>query len=104
MSTITLQYFKTKGSIYKQGEVFIRPLFGLKYVWCDTIIKYIKRILKNTIPPNMIKDNCDIIAIKLHDDLNHSINNSTSPNNLKQAQVTLVHKRKFVMKRTITHL
>ena len=48
---------------------------------------------KTTIPPKLIKDNCDIFASKIHGDFNFSISNSVFPNNLKEADITPVHKK-----------
>ena len=43
---------------------------------------------KDTIPANIIKNNCDIFAQKLHFDFNCSINSCTFPNNLKLADIS----------------
>ena len=62
---------------------------------CDEIrsLNISKACPKTSIPPKIIKDNCDIFALKLHDDLNQSIDYGTFPNNLKDADVTPVHKK-----------
>ena len=62
---------------------------------CDEIrsLNISKACPKTSIPPKIIKDNCDIFALKLHDDLNQSIDYGTFPKNLKDADVTPVHKK-----------
>ena len=48
---------------------------------------------KDSIPAKIIKDNCDILARKLHIDFNFSIGTCTYPNNLKLADVTPIYKK-----------
>ena len=48
---------------------------------------------KGSIPPNIIKTNSDIISSKLLSDFNKSIDTATFPVNLKNADVTPVHKK-----------
>ena len=62
---------------------------------CDEIksLNISKACPKSTLPPKIIKDNYDIFALKLHNDLNRSIDNGLFPNNLKLADVTPVHKK-----------
>ena len=62
---------------------------------CDEIrsLNISKACPKTSIPTNIIKENCDIFALKLHNDLNHSIDDATFPNNLKQADVTPAHNK-----------
>ena len=62
---------------------------------CDEIqsLNVSKACPKTSIPTRIIKDNCDIFALKLHDNLNQSIDYATFPNNLKDADVTPVHKK-----------
>ena len=48
---------------------------------------------KTGIPPRIIKDNCDIFALKLHNDVNHSIDQAIFPDKQKEADITPVHKK-----------
>ena len=48
---------------------------------------------KNSIPAEIIKDNCNIFARKLNKDFNNSIMTGIFPNNLKLADVTPTHKK-----------
>lgn len=48
---------------------------------------------KDTIPPNLIKDNCDIFALKMHIDFNESVDCGVFPMNLKLADITPVYKK-----------
>ena len=48
---------------------------------------------KDTIPPNIIKQNIDIFAQKLHMDFNFCIKSATFPNNMKLGDVTPAHKK-----------
>ena len=60
---------------------------------CDEMRLLWKAFPKTTIPLKIIKDNCNIFALKLNDDLNHCIYRATFPNDIKQADVTPVHKK-----------
>ena len=46
-----------------------------------------------SILPNIIKENCDIFALKLHIDFNISIDTGNFPMNLKLADITPMHKK-----------
>ena len=48
---------------------------------------------KTSIPPKIIKDNCNLFALKLHTDFKFSIDNANFPNNLKLADISPVHKK-----------
>ena len=48
---------------------------------------------KDTIPPNIIKDNSDILTCKLLSDFNKSIDSTIFPINLKNADITPAHKK-----------
>ena len=48
---------------------------------------------KDTVPAKIIKDNCDIFALKLFIDFNFSISSGTYPSNLKLADVTPTYKK-----------
>ena len=48
---------------------------------------------KESIPPRIIKEHIDILALKIHHDINNSIDFSIFPNNLKRADVTPTHKK-----------
>ena len=48
---------------------------------------------KGSIPPNIIKNNSDIIASKLLSDFNKSIDSASFPVNLKNADITPAHKK-----------
>ena len=83
----------------------IKEIFGNKgkfsFVHCEyedvcneiRLLNISKACPKTSIPPKIIKENCDRFALKLHNDLNHSIDDATFPNNLKQADFTPAHKK-----------
>ena len=48
---------------------------------------------KDTIPPNVLKDNIDILACKFLHDYNKLIDSATFPINLKKADITPAHKK-----------
>ena len=48
---------------------------------------------KDSIPPNIIKDNYDIFAYKIFIDFNYSVKSGTFPNNLKLADISPVFKK-----------
>ena len=50
-------------------------------------------ISKTSIPPKIIKDNYDILALKLHNDINNSIDHAIFPDKQKEAAITPVHKK-----------
>ena len=52
-----------------------------------------KAFPKGSIPPNIIKNNNDIIASKLLSDFNKSIDSASFPVNLKHAYITPAHKK-----------
>ena len=73
--------------------------FSFTHVSLDDVTKQIKLLCKSkssskdTIPPQMIKENCDILSQRLQADFNVSINNSTFPDNMKFSDVTPAHTR-----------
>ena len=84
-------------SILKIKEAFGNSeQFSLEYCMYESVCDEIKSLNiskacpKSTLPPKIIKDNYDIFALKLHNDLNQSIDNGTFPNNLKLADVSPV--------------
>ena len=48
---------------------------------------------KESIPSYVMKDNIDIFSLKLINDFNHSIEEGYFPSNLKNADVTPIHKK-----------
>ena len=48
---------------------------------------------KTTIPPKIIKENCDLFALKLHADYKSSIEKASFPNNLQLVDITPVYKK-----------
>ena len=48
---------------------------------------------KDSIPSHAMKDNIDIFSLKLSNDFNHSIEDGYFPSNLKNADVTPIHKK-----------
>ena len=48
---------------------------------------------KTSIPPKMIKDNYDIFALKLHNNINNSTDHAIFPVKQKEAGITPVHKK-----------
>ena len=73
--------------------------FAFKHATYDDVVKEIislnlpKASPKTSIPPKIIKDNCDLFSIKLHVDFNFSIDNASFPNNLKLADISPVYKK-----------
>ena len=49
---------------------------------------------KDSIPPNIIKDNCDIFSKKLFSDFNFSVTSGIYPDNLKYADVSPAFKKR----------
>ena len=87
-------------SILKIKECFANPdAFSFSECTFESVYKEIcllnsaKACPKTTIPTKIIKENCDIFALKLYIDFNHSIGNSTFPENLKQADISPIHKK-----------
>ena len=56
-------------------------------------LNVLKACPKTSIPPKIIKDNYDIFALKLHNDINNSIDNAMFPDKQKEADITPVHKK-----------
>ena len=87
-------------SIVKIKEIFgNQDIFSFEPASYNDILKEItilsisKACPKTTIPPKIIKDNCDLFSLKLYADFRVSIENARFPNNLKQADITPVHKK-----------
>ena len=95
-----IQKYKHHPSIIKIKEVFgNQDTFSFVHCTYENMSDEIqslnisKACPKTSIPPKLIKDNHDIFALILHNDLNHSIDYATFPDNLKQADITPVHKK-----------
>ena len=89
-------------SILKIKEKFgsqDQDTFSFKPATYDDVFKEIislnisKACPKSTIPPKIIKENCDLFSLKLHADFKYSIDNASFPNNLKMADISPVHKK-----------
>ena len=81
--------------VFRDGDTFcFKPILLYDVQTEIMLLNNSKACPKDTIPTNIIKDNCDIIACKLHSDFNKSINSSSFPDNLKNADVTPVYKKR----------
>ena len=87
-------------SILKIKEAFGNgEKFSLVHCMYENVCEEIKSLNiskacpKSTLPSKIIKDNYDFFALKLHNDLNRSIDDGDFPNNLKLADITPVHKK-----------
>ena len=87
-------------SIVKIKEIFgNKDIFSFEPASYNDILKEItllnvsKACPKTTIPPKIIKDNCDLFSLKLYADFRFSIENARFPNNFKQADISPVHKK-----------
>ena len=92
--------YKNHPSIIKIKEnVSNDESFSFIHVSLDDVTNEIKLLCKSkaspkdTIPPQIIKDNCDILSHRLQLDFNVSIDNTTFPDNMKYADVTPAHKK-----------
>ena len=95
-----IRKYKDHPSIIKIKEnVCNEGSFSFTHVSLDDVTKQIKLLCKSksspkdTIPPQIIKENCDILSQRLQADFNVSINNSTFPDNMKFVDVTPAHKK-----------
>ena len=80
--------------VFKDGDTFcFKPILLYDVQTEIMLLDNSKACPKDTIPTNIIKDNCDIIACKLQSDFNKSINSASFPDNLKNADITPVHKK-----------
>ena len=87
-------------SVLKIKEAFGNSeKFSLEHCMYENVCEEIKSLNiskacpKSTLPSKIIKDNYDFFALKLHNDLNRSIDDGEFPNNLKLADITPVHKK-----------
>ena len=87
-------------SIIKIKEIFgNKDKFSFGYSTYESVFKEImslnssKACPKTTIPTKIIKENCDLFALKLHADFKFSIDHASFPNNLKLADISPVHKK-----------
>ena len=94
-----IKKYENHPSIVKIKEVMENDIFSFSHVSLHdvqkeiTLLNHTKASPKDTIPPKIIKDNCDILSEKLHYDFNQSIDISDFPGNLKNADVTPAHKK-----------
>ena len=87
-------------SILKIKEIFgNQDIFSFKPATYNNILKEImllnvsKACPKTSIPPKIMKENCDLFSLKLYADFKFSIENARFPNNFKQADISPVHKK-----------
>ena len=92
--------YKNHPSIMKIKEKYVlgdKFLFHhVSLVDVETEIRLLnssKACPKDTIPPNIIKDNIDILSYKFLHDYNNLIDSATFPINLKNADITPAHKK-----------
>ena len=96
-----IEKYSKHPSILKINEVTENDnsnTFAFKHVTYENVYNEInllnssKASPKNSIPPKILKDSCDIFSQKILIDFNSSINMGIFPNNLKLADVSPTHK------------
>ena len=95
-----IDMFKNHPSIIKINQAgFLKDKFSFLHVSDDIVVKVINTIdsskayQKDNIPPNILKQNNEISALVLTYDINRCIYEGKFPSNLKNADVTPIHKK-----------
>ena len=92
--------FELHPSILKSQETIkIKDLFVFTHITPRDVVNEILHLNgsiacpKDNIPSHVMKDNIDIFSLKYSNDFNHSIEEGYFPSNLKNADVTPIHKK-----------
>ena len=87
------------GNIHCTGNDQNKDLFVFTHITPRDVVNEILHLNvstacpKDSIPSHVMKDNIDIFSLKLRIDFNHSIEEGYFPSNLKNADVTPIHKK-----------
>ena len=95
-----IEVFKSHPSIIRiNQEGFAPNKFSFQYVTENDISLVIKNIdasksyQKENIPPKLLKDNDDICALVIYNDMNQNISKGQFPSNLKHADISPILKK-----------